>query len=79
MPLMQDPFDDAIDSLKSIALEATSRISVTLDLTGYGSDGRPTEHTTDPGLTIVHRPDRSDTAETQVVLDTLSVLARAEV
>lgn len=75
---MQDSFDNAIDSLKMIALEATPRISVTLDLTGYEAQGRPTEDATGPGLTIVHRPDRSGTAETQVVLDALSILARAE-
>lgn len=78
MPPMQDPFDNAIRSLKAIALEATPRISVTLDLTGYESSGHPTDDTTGPGLTIVHRPNRSDTAETQLVLDTLSILARAE-
>lgn len=80
MPPMQDPFDNAIRSLKEIALESAPRISVTLDLTGYESSGHPTptDSATGPGLTIVHRPDRSDTAETQLVLDTLSILARAE-
>ena len=78
---MSEPFENAIRSLKAIALEASPRISVTLDLTGIESPaGAALSSLAQPGhepeLTIIHRPDTTEANESKFVQDLLSMLAQ---
>lgn len=73
---MPDAFDSAIRSLEAIALESAPRISITLDLTGFET-GSHTGTLPAPELEIVHRPDQATDAETQRLMDVLSVLAQS--
>ncbi len=73
---MPDAFDAAIRSLEAIALESAPKISITLDLTGFGA-GSETRSQPAPELEIVHRPDHATDAETQRLMDILSVLAES--
>ncbi len=78
---MPEPFDNAIRSLKDIALEASPRISVTLDLTGLESPAASAlsalaQVGSEPELTIVHRPDTPEANESKFVHDLLTMLAQ---
>ncbi len=76
---MPDRFDTAIDSLRAITLESAPKISLTLDLTGFGTGtstaGEQRDRT--DNLTITHRPDGATESETQAILDVLTLLAQA--